>query len=98
MIAMANKLSKLIEHLSYEDLIRLRQDVLAGHVEHHINKRLSIIEPTKSGMCPVCNGKVADDHYTLVFGPGNFRQKASFDGVDCLQYFLEKLQEKQEGK
>ena len=95
MIAMANKLSKLIEHLSYEDLVNLRKDVLAGHLEQHINNRLSILEPTKSGLCPVCNSKVGAEHLTLVFGPKEFKQKASFDGVDCLEYFLEKIKSKQ---
>ena len=90
---MANKLFNIIEQLSVDDLLRLREDVIAGHVEHHINQRLSIMEPTKSGICPVCNAKAGEEHYTLVFGPKNFRQKASFDGVDCLYYFLERLKE-----
>ena len=46
----------------------------------------------KTKICPICNAEIMNNHLTLIFGPESFRQKASFDGVDCLRYFLEKLE------
>ena len=92
---MANKLPSIINQLSEEELRRLKQDLDAGHIEMLVNRRLETLSPSSTGMCPVCNAEVTDDHYTLIFGPKSFKQKASFDGVDCLSYFLERLKRKE---
>jgi hypothetical protein len=92
---MPNKLAHIINNLSEEDLLSIREDLVAGNIDRLINQRLYDLTPTKSGMCAVCNARVGKEHYTLMFGPEHFRQKASFDAVDCLSYFLDRLKEKE---
>jgi hypothetical protein len=92
---MANKLPKIIGQLTEAELIRLKKDLEAGHINELVQRRLNSFSPTSTGICPVCNAEVNDEHYTLIFGPKSFKQKASFDGVDCLQYFLERLKQKE---
>lgn len=87
-----NKLSTLIERLPYTDLVKLQKDLRAGNLDKLLAKRLDDLRPTKAKYCPVCQSDVdQNENLTLVFGPANFRQKASFDGPDCLKYFLEKI-------
>lgn len=86
------KLHNIIEHLPYQDLVALKKDVQAGNVERLINKRIESMQPTKAGICPVCSTHIdSNENLTLTFGPANFRQRASFDGPDCLIYFLDQL-------
>ncbi len=94
-----NRLAKLIQKMPYKDLILLQKDLKAGNIEYLVKKRLEAMSPTRARICPVCNAEIKDDNYTIIFGPSDFRQKASFDGPDCLKYFLDKLErEKNEKK
>lgn len=87
-----NKLVHLIQELPYTDLLKLQKDLHAGNLDKLLTKRLDDLRPTKARYCPVCNGDVnANENLTLIFGPANFRQKASFDGPDCLNYFVKQL-------
>ena len=92
-----NKLAKIIKELPYEEILKLKKDLHAGNIERLMNKRLDDISPTEQGTCPVCSAQVQkNDNLTLIFGPANFRQKASFDGPDCLIYFLDQIRKKTE--
>jgi len=92
-----NKLTRLIEHMPYTDLINLQKDIKAGNLDRIIGKKIEDIKPTKAQFCPVCNAQVCQNtHLTLIFGSAEFRQKASFDGPDCLIYFLDKIRKKEE--
>jgi hypothetical protein len=87
-----NKLAKIIGEMSHSDLLKIQKDLKAGNVEKLVKQRIDLMGITKVKMCPVCGGDIVDSNLTLIFGPESFRQKASFDGVDCLKYFLERLQ------
>jgi hypothetical protein len=92
-----NKLAHLIESMPYEDLLKLQKDLRAGNLDRLLNKRLDDIRPTRAGFCPVCNAEIdRNTNLTLVFGPAELRQKASFDGPDCLNYFLDRLRKEGE--
>ena len=46
--------------------------------------------------CTVCSSELRfynRSNYTLVFGPDDFKKKASFCGLDCLQYFTDHLKD-----
>ena len=87
-----NKLARLIEGMPHSDLIKLQKDLKAGNLDRLINQRLDDISPTKARFCPVCSADInGNDNRTLVFGPAELRQKASFDGPDCLIYFLDQI-------
>lgn len=86
-----NKLAKLVKELSYDDLVKIRKDILAGNMLRLVEERLDAHEnPNK--VCPVCNAPLdPKTAITLHFGPQGLRQRASFDGEDCLEYFVTKM-------
>ena len=91
-----NKLVRLIDTMPHSDLIKLQKDLKAGNLDRLITKRLDDISPTKARFCPICNADInGDENLTLIFGPAALRQKASFDGPDCLIYFLDQLKKNQ---
>lgn len=87
-----NKLVKIIESMPHSDLMKLQKDLKAGNLDKLITRRIDEISPTKAKFCPICNADInGDENLTLVFGSPELRQKASFDGPDCLIYFLDQL-------
>ena len=90
-----NKLSKVISDISYDELKLIKLDLQKGNIETLINNRIKQFEVGNKIVCPVCNSKVNDveNAYTLIFGPKEFRRKASFCATDCLEYFIGKLNE-----
>ena len=89
---MTNKLSKLIEELSYGDLALLKKDHDKGNIGKLIAKFMKEKQHSRTTICPVCNGAIKESEgFHLQFGPPGLRKKATFDGVDCMQYFLENL-------
>lgn len=91
-----NKLTKIIETIPYTDLIKLQKDLKAGNLDKLINKRIETLQPTKAQYCPVCNADIdKNTNLTLTFGPAELRQRASFDGPDCLIYFLDQMKKNQ---
>lgn len=85
-----NKLAKIIKDLDVYDLELIDKDIRAGNLDKLIKKELQHRKANKVTLCPVCSAPVKEgDGLHLQFGPMNFRKKATFDGVDCLTYFLE---------
>lgn len=84
-----NRLARLIDELSHEELILLKKDFDEGILRQLLDKRLMAFE-NPSMVCPVCERPVHEQKdIVLVFGPEGFRQKARFCGQDCLKYFIE---------
>jgi len=85
-----NKLSKIINSLNEEDLLKIKRDLVAGNVDKLVEKKLSDIREVtySSKKCPVCDGVISSDSFILEFGKSYFRRRAFFDGVDCLEYFV----------
>lgn len=86
------KIHDIIESLTADELKTLDTDLREGHVQHLVGKRLESYERRQT-MCPVCNNDPGESGFTLIFGPADFRKKATFCGQDCLEYFLGKLKE-----
>ena len=90
-----NKLAKIINELSYDELKLIKKDLIEGNIEKLINLRLKNLEEDMVGIvCPICNTSITDPDngaLTLFFGPKDFRRKATFDGADCMEYFMESL-------
>jgi len=83
-----NKLAKLMTTVQYEDLLKLRKDIMAGNMLRLVEERIAAFE-NPNRVCPVCGSPVDPlTAYTLYFGPKGLRQRASFDGMDCLRQFL----------
>jgi len=84
------RIHKLIESLNYEELVELKNKLEEGTVSSAIKKKLERFKNLNK-VCPVCNTPVGDEGLTLIFGPSDFKKKATFDGTDCLEYFLYKI-------
>ncbi|MFP4645564.1 MAG: hypothetical protein ACLFNB_02865 [Candidatus Woesearchaeota archaeon] len=90
-----NRLSKIIEDMDLDDLKKIKKDLDTGNIEKLIKKRMKEVQKSQIATCPVCSARVKEgEGLHLQFGPADFRKKATFDGVDCLQYFLERLKKK----
>lgn len=78
----------IVKDLDYEKLKLLKEDLESGKIAQAIEERMSMFE-NPNRVCPVCSTPLEpQDAITLYFGPKELRQKASFDGEDCLQFFV----------
>lgn len=94
-----NKLAALIDNLNYKDLKSLEKDLYEGNIGKLIKKNISQLEsrfPDK--VCPVCGNTVNNPSFVLEFGPPDFRKRASFCGIDCLNFFVNKLSNQEQIK
>ena len=85
-----NKLSKIINSLSEEDLLKIKRDLVSGNIDKLIEQKLCQIQKTQfsSKQCPVCGAEINSESLSLEFGQAYLRRRAFFDGVDCLEYFV----------
>lgn len=90
-----NRLAKMIDEMSFDELRLIKRDLESGNIDRLINKKIEM-SASSSRLCPVCHNTVDDGGLTLIFGPKEFKQKASFCAFDCLEYFLSKLKKQKE--
>ena len=95
---MSRRFEDVFEILDYNELMRFKIDVDTGAItvkkllEEKIKNKLKEHEK----VCVTCSNNLnfyKTNNYTLVFGPDDFKKKASFCGLDCLEYFIIKLKE-----
>ena len=95
---MSRRFEDVMDILDYNELMRFKSDLDSGAVtlkkllEEKIKKKLKEHEK----ICATCSNNLnfyKTNNYTLVFGPDDFKKKASFCGLDCLEYFMIKLKE-----
>ena len=85
-----NRLAQLVKELDYDNLLAIRRDITEGNMLRLVEERIASFEnPNK--VCPICGAGVDPEKATTIyFGAQGLRQRASFDGEDCLRHFLEK--------
>ena len=95
---MGRKFEDVVGILDYNELMRLKGDLDSGAItlkkliQENVKKKLKEHEK----ICANCSGDLnfyKNNNYTIIFGPDDFKKKASFCGMDCLGYFLSKLNE-----
>ncbi len=95
---MSRRFEEVIEILDYNELMRFKSDLDTGAItlkrllEEKIKSKLKEHEK----VCVTCSNDLdfyKTSNYTLVFGPDDFKKKASFCGLDCLEYFMIKLKD-----
>ena len=95
---MSRKFEEVFDVLDYDELMRFKNDFDNGAItlkrllEEKIKKKLKEHEK----VCATCSNQLnfyKTNNYTLIFGPDDFKKKASFCGLDCLEYFIIKLKE-----
>lgn len=89
------KLKQTIKKLSPEELKNLEKELREDsvHVRHIIEEEIKQNEENQKKVCVVCGNPISEskEPLTLYFGRKDFRKKAYFCAVDCLQYYLEKM-------
>ena len=96
------KFRELVEHLSYEELQKIRNDIETGavHMQRIVNNKLRKKEVEHGQVCSVCMNTIDGfnvNNFTLIFGPDSYKKKASFCGIDCLKYFIANLETLKKG-
>jgi hypothetical protein len=90
-----NKLVGIIEALDVRELKEIQKDLAEGNIGRLIKNRLDSIEQTRKDekVCPTCGTHLTEEdaRYILIFGPPDFRKRALFDEIDCLTFFIQKL-------
>ena len=95
---MARRFEEVIDVLDYNELMRFKNDLDSGAIglkrtiQENIKKRLKEHEKA----CATCSGDInfyKANNYTIIFGPDDFKKKATFCGLDCLGYFITKLKD-----
>lgn len=91
-----NKLAGIINSLNYRELKNIQKDLAEGNIGKIIKYRIDQIEKDlgyDERICPTCGSKVDEESakYILVFGASDFRKRAFFDEMDCMTFFLDKL-------
>jgi len=93
---MSRRFEDLFDVLDYNELMRFKSDLDSGAItvkkllEERIKNKLKEHEK----VCATCSNQLnfyKTNNYTLIFGPDDFKKKASFCGLDCLEYFITKL-------
>jgi len=93
---MSRRFEEVMDILDYNELMRFKNDLDSGAItlkkllEEKIKNKLKEHEK----VCATCSSELnfyKTSNYTLIFGPDDFKKKASFCGLDCLEYFLIKL-------
>ena len=101
---MSRRFEETVDILDYNELMRFKNDLDSGGItiktllEEKIKAKLKEHEK----ICATCSSELKfyrASNYTIVFGPDDFKKKASFCGLDCLEYFVLKLKDmKPKGK
>lgn len=92
------KVRDIIERLDIEELSKLKKDIDSGsvHLKKLVEKKIIDKEKEHGRYCNVCMNELdpfSPNSFTLVFGAEGFKKKASFCGMDCLNYFLAHLEQ-----
>ncbi|HLC67115.1 MAG TPA: hypothetical protein VJK52_05745 [Candidatus Nanoarchaeia archaeon] len=90
------KVEEVLGELSFNELIRLKKDLDNGAIEVRkvLQQRIRYREFLHEHHCHTCVAEIdpySKHTFTMVFGSQDFRKKASFCALDCLQYFLRQL-------
>ncbi|MFH1173803.1 MAG: hypothetical protein V1725_01580 [archaeon] len=81
-------LKKFLERIDIKEVQEVERRLEDGSLQELLKKRLSELEMQQK-TCPVCNKPItARNAFILEFGPSDFRQRATFDALDCLEYFI----------
>ena len=84
-----NKLARLINTLPANELVLIQKDLEEGTLQRIIQDKIYAQKQGKKTICPTCQAPIhTSSSYAFEFGPVGLRKKAYFDGLDCLEHFI----------
>jgi hypothetical protein len=90
-------LKDFVHALSYQQLLRMQFDLSHGAIglQKIVGTRIKELEQANQKVCATCNGPIQThtQTYTVLFGPTDFRKKATCCAMDCFVEFVEKLKQ-----
>lgn len=95
---MKYRLKDIVDTLEFDELVKMKKDLESGgfHLKRFLESKIKQQEKQHEKYCSNCSNELkpeSTNNFTLIFGPDDFRKKASFCGMDCLEYFLKELKE-----
>jgi len=92
------RVKQFIKELSIHELLQIQQDLRANgtYLKQLVASQLQALETTDCKTCAHCGSDIVraqHNSFTLVFGPSDFRKKATLCGLDCMQQFTRKLED-----
>ncbi len=96
MVAEKKTIVDVVGSLDYDNLIELQRDLLRGgaSIKQVVSIKLKEITATEVRVCATCGGTInmrVANEFTLIFGPSDFKKRASFCAIDCMEYFTANL-------
>lgn len=90
---MGAKLKDFVDALDFDELRRLKEDLDRGGIAIStlVNAKIEEKHLEHGKFCATCFAELdmlKSRSFTLVFGSPDFRKRASFCAVDCMEYFL----------
>jgi hypothetical protein len=90
---MEQKVKNFMDGLDYDELYRLKLDLDKGGLQlmRIVREKIAQKQKEHGSLCATCQRDINshdNSTFTLLFGPSDLRQKASFCAVDCLEYFI----------
>ena len=95
---MRYRLRDIIDSIEYDELVKMKKDLENGgfHLKQFVEHKIKEEEKKHEVHCSNCSTKIdpkSSSTFTLIFGPDDFKKKATFCGMDCLEYFLKELKQ-----
>jgi len=99
---MDKRLRDIVHVIDYYELLRIKKDLEQGgiHLKKFIQAEIDERHKQHSVFCSTCDTEIdpkSTTTTTLMFGPHDFKKKATFCGRDCLSYFLKNIDEMKNG-
>jgi hypothetical protein len=86
------KVRDIVDSIDENDLYKMQADLSKGglFLKKIVDDKLKSMQNEKRGFCSTCGQSLDEKYktYTILFGPEDFKKKASFCELDCLEYFL----------
>jgi hypothetical protein len=87
-------IKEAIDDLSYNELRELERNLKTGMMKSLVKEKIEEIDRRNARVCATC-GKPLDafslTNFSLMFGPEDFKKRASFCAFDCLEHFIGRL-------
>jgi hypothetical protein len=96
---MKKRFRDVADEIIYEDLVKMKADLETGgaHLKGFINGKILEIEREEVKCCATCGTPINPhyiDDFSLTFGRYDFKKRAFFCGLDCLNFFIANLDRK----
>lgn len=100
---MKRRFRDVIDLIEYDDLIKINKDIDGGaiHLKRLVEGKIKEHQKSHNTQCSECLNQIdpnSVNNFTLMFGPDDFKKKATFCGLDCMEYFIHKLKNIKEVK